>query len=85
LLFNFELAFPFLNRFENLLASFFYDKGNVYSKRRQVSWGSLQDAVGFGLRYRTPLGPVRFELSWNLDAPKGERAPLLFITIGNVF
>ena len=85
LLFNFELAFPFLTRFENLLASVFYDKGNVYSKRRQVSWGSLQDAVGFGLRYRTPLGPVRFELSWNLDAPKGERAPLLFITIGNVF
>lgn len=85
LLFNFELAFPFLTRFENLLASVFFDKGNVYSKRRQVSWSSLQDAVGFGLRYRTPLGPVRFELAWNLDAPKGEKAPLFFITIGNVF
>lgn len=85
LLFNFELTFPVLNAFKNLRAVVFYDKGNVFSKRSQVSWVGLQDALGFGLRYRTPLGPVRLEVGWNLDAPENEREPLAFITIGNVF
>ena len=85
LLFNFELTFPVITAFKNLRAVVFYDKGNVFSKRRQVSWSGLQDALGFGVRYRTPLGPVRLEIGWNLDAPEGEREPLAFITIGNVF
>jgi len=85
LLFNFELTFPVLTAFKNLRAVVFYDKGNVFSKRSQVSWSGLQDALGFGVRYRTPLGPVRLEVGWNLDAPEGEREPLAFITIGNVF
>jgi outer membrane translocation and assembly module TamA len=31
------------------------------------------------------LGPVRFDLGWNLDDPKKKGRPLLFITIGNMF
>lgn len=85
LLLNFELTFPFLPAFRDLFGSFFYDKGNVFAKRRHVNLASLQDAVGVGIRYRTPLGPIRFELGWNLDAPKGEKKVLAFITIGNVF
>jgi outer membrane protein insertion porin family len=85
LLFNLELAFPILSRVKNLFGIVFFDKGNVFERRKQVSWAALQDAVGFGIRYRTPLGPIRFELGWNLDAPAGERKPLVFITIGNVF
>jgi len=85
LLFNFELTFPVVSTLKDLYGSIFYDKGNVFSARKQLSLGGLQDALGLGLRYRTPLGPVRLEIAWNLDAPAGEKNVLGFITIGNVF
>ncbi|MFC2166740.1 BamA/TamA family outer membrane protein [Acidobacteriota bacterium] len=84
-LFNFELTFPIFSKLENLFGTAFFDTGNVFERRKQVSFINFQNAVGFGLRYRTPLGPIRFELGWNLNAPPGERKPLAFITIGNVF
>jgi outer membrane translocation and assembly module TamA len=45
----------------------------------------MEHALGLGLRYRTPLGPVRLELGWNLSAPPGESKTVVFITIGNIF
>ncbi|MFP4082214.1 MAG: POTRA domain-containing protein [Candidatus Aminicenantes bacterium] len=85
LLLNFELTFPLLSTFPDLSGAVFYDKGNVFANRKQLSVASLQDALGVGLRYRTPLGPIRLELGWNMDAPEGEKKVLAFITIGNVF
>ncbi len=85
LLFNFELTFPIVSTLRELYGSVFYDKGNVFSTRKQMSLAGLQDALGVGLRYRTPLGPVRLEIAWNLDAAPGEKNILGFITIGNVF
>jgi outer membrane protein insertion porin family len=85
LLFNFELTFPIVSTLKDLYGSIFYDKGNVFSARKQLSLVGLQDALGLGLRYRTPLGPVRLEVAWNLDAPPGDKNVLGFITIGNVF
>ncbi len=85
ILFNFEITFPILSALKDLNGVMFYDKGNVFDRRIQVSLAGLQDAIGMGLRYRTPLGPVRLELAWNLDAPSGEKRVLGFITIGNVF
>lgn len=84
-LINLELVFPLISKVENLFGTVFFDSGNVFERRIQVSLNAFQNAAGFGLRYRTPLGPLRFELGWNLGAPPGERKPLAFITIGNVF
>lgn len=85
LLFSFEFIFPLLSTVKNLSGAVFYDKGNIFPEISDMNLASLQDALGFGIRYRTPLGPIRLELGWNLDAPKGERKALVFITIGNVF
>jgi len=85
MLLNFELTFPLLSVFKDLRGAFFYDVGNVFEKRESLSLPSLENAWGFGIRYRTPLGPVRLEFGWNLDTPKEERKALFFITIGNVF
>jgi outer membrane protein insertion porin family len=85
LLFNFEMTFPLLSAFKDLYGAFFYDVGNVWALRGDVDLASLQNAVGLGLRYRTPLGPIRLEVAWYVDAPQGENEILGFITIGNVF
>ncbi|MGD8538706.1 MAG: POTRA domain-containing protein [Candidatus Aminicenantes bacterium] len=85
LLFNFEMTFPLLSAFKDLYGAVFYDVGNVWALRRDVDLSSLQNALGLGLRYRTPLGPIRLEVAWYVDAAQGENEILGFITIGNVF
>jgi outer membrane protein insertion porin family len=85
MLVNLELTFPVLKNFSNMYGVFFYDMGSIYSKRSQVSWKGLQDAAGLGLRYKTPLGPVRLEVGWPLDNGLNLKKAKFFITIGNIF
>ncbi len=82
---NLEMRFPLFQTLPDLSGAVFYDIGQVFSKRQDFSLFNFQGAVGFGLRYRTPLGPFRFDLGWNVDDPKKKGRPLVFITIGNVF
>ena len=85
LLLNVELALPLFPTMPDLSGAVFFDKGNVFKERKDFDLGNLQDAFGVGVRYRTPLGPVRFDLGWNLHPPEGRKQPIIFITIGNVF
>ena len=85
LLLNFEVTFPILSALKDLRGAFFYDVGNVFERIEDIALVSMQNAVGFGIRYRTPLGPIRLEFGWNLNDPREERKPLVFFTIGNLF
>lgn len=85
ILFNFELRFPIFRSVENLTGAVFYDKGNVFAARSDVRIGGLEDAFGLGIRYRTPLGPLRIDLGWNLHPRPGRAQPSVFVTIGNIF
>lgn len=85
LLFNFELRFPLFPTVPNLSGAVFYDKGGVFEERADFDLAKLEDAFGIGFRYRTPLGPLRIDLGWNLRPPEGRKQPIIFITIGNVF
>ena len=86
-----ELRFPLLG--ENVGGVLFQDAGNVYSTLNSVSFRVRQRDVtdfdymvhtaGFGIRYRTPVGPVRIDLAYVLNPPnfigfKGTREQLLF-------
>lgn len=56
----------------NLIGALFTDFGIVTSEQLQVSTlGQLQMAVGGGVRYRTPIGPIRLDLAYrpNVGAP----------------
>ena len=79
------LPFPAWKEFR--LATFF-DLGNVYEKLSDMLPVDLLGAAGAGIRYRTPLGPVRLEIAWKLwgfDAQDRKGHPLIFLTIGNIF
>ena len=39
------------------------------SARFQCSYNYISQAVGIGVRYRTPIGPVRFDFGYNLNPP----------------
>jgi outer membrane protein insertion porin family len=64
----------------------FYDGGNVFSRIGFKDFASnYSNTVGVGLRYQTPLGPVRVDLGHNLNAPPGIKSTQLFITLGQAF
>ncbi len=72
-----ELRFP-VNR-PNLGGVVFWDGGNVYDKLGDISFrvhqrdvtdfGYMVHALGLGVRYRTPIGPVRVDIAWAFNAP----------------
>ncbi len=84
-LFNFEATFPFFAfPIEDLYYSVFADVGNVFGAVREFSLNNLEKAVGFGIKYKTPFGPLRIDLAWNLN-PEVADTFLIQIGIGNVF
>ena len=97
LLFNkTELRFPLIG--DNIGGVIFHDMGNVYSTPGNISFRikqkSLTDfdymvhAVGFGIRYKTPIGPVRGDLAYSINPPsfngfKGTFSQLLLCSEAN--
>lgn len=82
---NSEVRFP-IRIINNLGGVFFYDGGNVSSRinfRRFVD--SYTNTIGVGLRYSTPVGPVRIDVGRNLNPVTGISATQFFITLGQAF
>jgi len=87
-LINSELVFALIPSWKELRLAAFFDLGNVYASLQGFRPLELQGAAGAGIRYRTPLGPVRVEIAWKLwglDAQDKKGKPLIFLTIGNIF
>ena len=64
----------------------FYDGGNVFEHVGFRDFGSnYTNSVGVGLRYATPIGPLRIDLGHNFNALTGIKATQIFITLGQAF
>lgn len=85
LLFNLEATVPsLLIPMENLYYTFFADVGNVFSKSSDFNPNKMERALGFGLKYRTPLGPIRLECAFNLRKA-AEQNFFIQLVFGNVY
>jgi outer membrane protein insertion porin family len=68
----------------------FLDAGNVFKDAEDMSLADLRPAAGFGVHYRSFVGPVRAEIGFNLDrrelAPgQLERGRVFHISLGPAF
>jgi outer membrane protein insertion porin family len=61
---NQELAVP-VTRWLDIAG--FYDIGNVFSSWGAIRWSDVSHTVGFGLRLKTPFGPIRLNYGYNLN------------------
>jgi len=74
----------------NLTRSFqvasFLDTGNVYPETGDLTLSDLRWSAGLGLRYRTPIGPVRVDWGYVLDPQPGDEKRYHFhLSIGHAF
>ena len=84
-IFNSEGRFPIPVK-KGLSGVVFYDGGNVY---QAINFHGLlsgySNSVGVGLRYQTPVGPVRIDLGRNLNPVPGLNSTQIFVTLGQSF
>ncbi|MGQ0733978.1 MAG: BamA/TamA family outer membrane protein, partial [Acidobacteriota bacterium] len=84
---NVELRSPY---WKGLGAVGFLDAGNVFKRAGDISLRELRPATGVGVRYRSPLGPLRVDLGFNLNrrvlaSGTRERGTVLHISLGQAF
>ncbi|HEX7961430.1 MAG TPA: BamA/TamA family outer membrane protein, partial [Terriglobales bacterium] len=71
---------------QNLGVAAFYDGGNVYqSIGFHTFFSDFSNTIGLGLRYRTPVGPVRIDVGRNLNPVPGISSTQFFVTLGQAF
>jgi outer membrane protein assembly factor BamA len=63
----------------------FVDGGNVFDRVTELDFGELRGSVGFGVRYRSPIGPVRLDLGFKMDRRESESRTELHFSIGQAF
>ncbi len=74
-----------------LHATGFVDAGNVFLKASDLDFTDIRPTAGFGVMYRSPVGPIRVDLGFNLDPQQlyaggaTERRRVLHILLGQPF
>jgi outer membrane protein insertion porin family/translocation and assembly module TamA len=68
--FSTEARFPI---WRNLSGVVFLDGGNVWADPWAVNLGDLRYDAGPGLRYNTPVGPIRVDIGYQLNPIEGLR------------
>lgn len=64
----------------------FVDLGNVYPRLADLDLSELRRTAGVGLRYRTPIGPIRLDWGYLLDPQPDDATRSRFhLTIGHAF
>jgi outer membrane protein insertion porin family len=91
-IFNFELEFPIIEKV-GIKGVLFYDAGNAFAtnanffqdRQHKLPLGMFH-SVGFGFRWFSPIGPLRFEWGFPLNRRLDIDQPVQFeFTIGNFF
>jgi len=83
LIFNAEYIFPLASeyKFKGVL---FFDSGRAYGVGETIG-SNLDYTTGFGIRWVSPMGPIRVEWGHNLHRLPGEASSKIGFTFGSAF
>jgi len=84
LIFNAELEFPIFEKV-GIKGVIFSDAGMAFDDSQAISFTGLRHSAGFGFRWFSPIGPLRFEWGIPLSPEPGEDSVVFEFTIGNFF
>jgi len=80
---NLEYVFP-IAREAGVKGVVFFDTGNAWNED-ETYFESMRYSTGFGIRWLSPLGPLRLEWGYNLDPLEGEKSSEIEFTIGRFY
>ncbi|MDO8519104.1 MAG: BamA/TamA family outer membrane protein, partial [Deltaproteobacteria bacterium] len=84
LLFNLEYEIPIYDP-AGIRTVAFFDAGQSYGEDQAIDLSRLRSDYGFGLRWNSPFGPLRFEWGFPIDKREGESSMVFNFTIGQSF
>jgi len=83
--FNVEYIFPIADDL-GLRGLFFYDTGNAFDNGFPMDLRELRQSAGYGIRWYSPVGPIRIEVGHILDPKEGESGSgKVEFTMGSAF
>ena len=80
--FNVEYTFPI---FGELQGAIFTDAGNLLPSSEDIGLNDMRYAIGAGLRYKLPVGPIRLDYGVNPDPRDGEDFGAFHFSFGFAF
>ena len=63
----------------------FFDAGGVFDTGRTEFGDSLQYGAGLGIRYATPIGPLRLDVGFPINPGRGDDRFAVYIGLGQAF
>jgi outer membrane protein insertion porin family len=91
--FNAEFKFPIVEEKGRsmVVGAFFCDVGSCLNSINDFTWhtgdgnNDLRAGVGFGIRFTTPVFPLRLDWGYGLNHDPGQALTQFYFTIGNIF
>ncbi len=80
--FNLEYTFPI---YGELQGAVFFDAGNLLPTSEEPGVDDMHYAIGAGLRYKLPIGPIRLDYGVNPDRQPGEDIGAFHFSFGFAF
>jgi outer membrane protein insertion porin family len=82
--FTVEYQFPIIPK-AGLHGVVFYDTGNVYADSDTWDINNMRSDAGLGVRWYSPMGPLRVEWGVNLSPEPGEDTNVFDFALGGTF
>ena len=80
--FNVEYTFPILGELQGAV---FFDAGNLLPTSEDIGLSDMRYAIGAGLRYKLPVGPIRLDYGVNPDPHPDEDFGAFHFSFGFAF
>ncbi len=81
---NVECLFPLVEQLK-LNGVAFFDAGNAWNVSDGPFFTDVKAGVGVGIRWMSPMGPIRIEYGWKVNPQKGEDPGAFAFAMGQLF
>lgn len=93
IVYNVEYKFPIVQEMNHtvLQGAFFCDVGGTWNDQNRVTLEigrgtyQMKSGVGFGIRFKTPIFPIRLDWGYGLNKAPGKTPDQFYFTIGSIF
>lgn len=84
MVYNVEYRFPLVSE-QGVIGLVFLDAGNVFTKDDPYTFSGIRKSAGLGIRWYSPMGPIRLEYGFNLEPKEDEPSGRFEFAFGGLF